>query len=98
MEQELYKQIFALIFGGALGVLFKYWYGYKGMVHKELWIKRYETYKKIFLLTGILPLYPEKGEVTYEELFKKSEEMLDWLFEEAGILLSAKKTVNRDAK
>jgi len=90
MEPELIKQLLAFLSGSVLGVVSKYWYDYKGMVHKELWIKRYETYKKMFLLTGILPLYPQQAEVTYEELFKRSEEMRDWFFVEGGLLLSTK--------
>jgi hypothetical protein len=89
MKDELFKQLIALVFGGVLGVLFKYWYDYKAMVYKELWQKRYETYKTLFLLTGILPLYPAKAEVTYEELFTMSEKMRNWYFEEGGLLLSA---------
>jgi hypothetical protein len=90
MKDELFKQILALVFGGVLGVLFKYWYDYKGMVHKELWVKRYETYKEIFLLTGTLPLYPKKSDISYGELFTVSEKMRDWFFKEGGLLLSTK--------
>jgi hypothetical protein len=61
------------------------------MVYKTLWEKRYESYKKMFFLSGILPLYPEKAKVTYDELFKASEDMRDWYFKEgAGLILSNK--------
>ena len=90
MDTEIVKRIIALLFGGFLGVVFKYWFDYRGMVYKELWTKRYDTYKRLFLLTGIMPQYPEHSKVTYKELFKRSEEMRDWFFEDGGLLLSAK--------
>jgi hypothetical protein len=61
------------------------------MVYKTLWEKRYESYKRMFFLSAILPLYPEKAKVTYDELFKASEDMRDWYFKEgAGLILSNK--------
>ena len=90
MKDELYKQILVLIFGGILGALFKYLYDYRGMVHRELWARRYDTYKKMFLLAGNFPLYPEKSLVSYQELLKTSEDMRDWFFREGGMLLSTK--------
>jgi hypothetical protein len=90
MNQELFNQVLALLVGGVFGVVSKYWYDYKGMVHKELWKERYEVYKKMFFYTGILPQYPQKTEVTYEELFKRSEEMSVWFFKEGGLLISTK--------
>lgn len=87
---ELFTQILTLIFGGLLGVMIKNWYDYKAMVYKSLWEKRYETYKRMFRITGILPLYPRKADVTYERLIESSEEMRDWYFEEGGLLLSEK--------
>ena len=57
---KLINDLFPVILGAVLGVLLKYLYDYKGMVHKELWTKRYETYKNLFSLTGILPQYPHK--------------------------------------
>ncbi|MBK9983961.1 MAG: hypothetical protein IPP15_16605 [Saprospiraceae bacterium] len=86
MQQEF----FALVFGGIIGVLFKYWYDYKAMVYKELWQKRYGTYTKLLQLTGALPLYPEKANLIYKDLFTISEKMRDWYFEEGGLLLSMK--------
>ena len=87
---KLINDLFFVLLGAVLGVLLKYLYDYKGMVHKELWTKRYETYKTLFSLTGILPQYPHKAEVTYEDLFKRSEAMRDWFFTEGGLLLSTK--------
>lgn len=73
-----------------LGVAFKYWFDYRGTVYKELWTKRYDTYKKMFLLTGIMPQYPVHSKVTYDQLFKRSEEMRNWFFEDGGLLVSTK--------
>jgi hypothetical protein len=86
----LYKEIIALVFGGILGALLKYWWDYRGMVHKELWAKRYEEYKKMFELAGNFPLYPAKAPITYQQLLKVSEGMRDWFFKEGGLLLSVK--------
>lgn len=88
MKEELYKQIFALVFGGVIGVIFKYIYDYRIVVLKQLWGKRYQSYRKLLRLTGILPLYPVDPDVTYDALFKRSEELRDWYFEEGGLLLS----------
>src|SRR5450432_2415005 len=90
MNTEIVKQIIALLLGGFLGVVLKYWFDYRGMVYKELWTKRYDSYKKMFLLTGIMPQYPEHSKVNYDELFKRSEEMRDWFFADGGLLLSTK--------
>jgi len=90
MDAESVKQIIALLLGGFLGVVFKYWFDYRGMVYKELWTKRYCTYKKMFLLTGIMSQYPNHSKVTYDELFKRSEEMRDWFFADGGLLVSTK--------
>ena len=90
MKDTLYKEIIALVFGGILGALLKYWWDYRGMVHRELWTKRYEEYKKMFVLAGNFPLYPRKASITYQQLLKISEGMRDWFFEEGGLLLSAK--------
>jgi hypothetical protein len=90
MKEELYKEIFALIFGGVLGVVFKYWYDYKAMVLKLLWAKRYKTYRKLLRLTGLLPLYPHPATITYQEILNQSERMRDWYFSEGGLLLSRK--------
>lgn len=87
----IYTELITFLLGGVIGVLFKYWYDYKSMVYKTLWEKRYESYKRMFCLSGILPLYPEKSKVTYEELLKVSESMRDWYFNEgAGLILSNK--------
>lgn len=88
MKDELVKQILALVFGGILGVMFKSWYDYKNAVLKQLWEKRYENYKELLKMTGLLPLYPAKSEVKYKDLLKTSEEMRDWYFFEGGLLLS----------
>jgi hypothetical protein len=90
MSTEIVKQIIALLLGGFLGVVFKYWFDFRGMVFKELWTKRYDTYKKMFLLTGIMPQYRQHSKVSYEGLLKRSEEMRDWFFEDGGLLLSTK--------
>jgi hypothetical protein len=94
MEGTLYKEMIALVFGGILGALLKYWWDYRGMVHKELWGKRYEEYKKMFVLAGNFPLYPRKASITYQKLSGISEEMRDWFFNHGGLLLS-KKTRNK---
>jgi len=88
MKELLYAQILTLLVGGLLGAMIKNWYDYKAMVYRSLWEKRYETYKRMFSLTGILPLYPEKAKVTYEQLIKAGKEMRDWYFEEGGLLLT----------
>ena len=89
--EKLYTELFTFLLGGVIGVLFKYWYDYKSMVYKALWEKRFESYTKMFSLSGILPLYPEKANVNYEQLFKASESMRDWYFKEgAGLILSNK--------
>lgn len=90
MDKEIINQIVALLLGGFIGVVLKYWFDYRGMVYKELWTRRYDAYKKMFLLTGIMPQYPEHSKVTYEELLKRSEEMRDWFFADGGLLLSTK--------
>lgn len=90
MKEELIKQILALLTGGILGVVFKYWYDYKGMVHKELWTRRYEAYKKLITITGLLPQYPHKEGLTYADLLKASAGMRDWYFDDGGLLLSSK--------
>jgi hypothetical protein len=73
-----------------LGVIFKYWYDYKGMVAKLLWEKRYETYKKLLEVTGKLPLYPARADLVYGDVLHAAEEMRDWYFKEGGLLLSKK--------
>ncbi|MDH7460659.1 hypothetical protein QEG73_05195 [Chitinophagaceae bacterium 26-R-25] len=86
--------ILNLVLGAFLGVAFKYWYDYRGMVYKELWEKRCTAYKRLFSMTGILPDYPEKAEVRYQQLFERSREMSDWFFGEGGLLCS-KETRNK---
>lgn len=90
MLETVYKEIIVLVFGGILGALLKYWWDYRGMVHKELWTKRYDEYKKMFLLAGNFPLYPARSPVTYQQLLRVSEDMRDWFFKEGGLLLSTK--------
>ncbi len=90
MRDELIKQLLALVFGGILGVLFKYWYDYKGMVQRELWVRRYDSYKKMFLIAGAFPLYPNKPDMHLADLLNQSEKMRDWFFSEGGLLLSSK--------
>ena len=90
MKDELIKQILALLTGGILGVVFKYWYDYKGMVHKELWLKRYDSYRSLLRISGFLPQYPHKAGLTYADLLKASASMRDWYFDDGGLLLSAK--------
>ena len=90
MLDELYKQLIALALGGIIGVAFKYWYDYKGMVHKELWIKRYDAYKTMFSVLGNFPLYPEKAVVSYNGLYITSRYFKEWFFSEGGMLLSSK--------
>ena len=90
MENEIIKAVIPFLFGSILGVLFKYFYDYKGMVHKELWGKRYDTYRALFSMTGIMPQYPQQAVVTSGELLKVSEEMCDWYFNNGGLLLSTK--------
>jgi hypothetical protein len=90
MKDELYKQLIALVMGGVLGVVFKYWYDYKATVLKSLWDKRYETYKNLLSITALLPLYPARAEVSYGEVFHAAEKMRDWYFSEGGLLLSKK--------
>src|SRR6185503_3096203 len=90
MEGVLYKEMIALVFGGILGALLKYWWDYRGMVHKELWAKRYEEYKKMFVIAGNFPLYPHKARITYQMLLAISEVMRDWFFNHGGLLLSKK--------
>ena len=84
------EEIFAFLTGGILGVVFKYWFDYKGMVYKELWSKRFEVYKNLFQITAILPQYPMNPDVTYGSLVRASEQMRDWYFEVGGLLLSVK--------
>lgn len=88
MKDELIKQMIALALGGVLGVIFKSWYDYKTTVLKQLWEKRYENYKVLLQLTGLLPLYPEKAEVRYKDILEVSGKMRDWYFSEGGLLLS----------
>jgi len=90
MKEELYKQFIALIFGGVLGVIFKYWYDYKAMVLKSLWEERYRAYRGLVLITGVLPLYPVRANVSYADIYHASEKMRDWYFKEGGLLLSKK--------
>ena len=90
MLQELYKQLIALALGGLIGVALKYWYDYKGMVHKELWTKRYEAYKNMFCVVGNFPLYPAKAIVSYAGLLETSRYFKVWFFNEGGMLLSSK--------
>lgn len=84
------EEIFAFLTGGILGVVFKYWFDYKGMVYKELWSRRFEVYKNLFQITAILPQYPMNPKVTYGSLMQASEQMRDWYFEVGGLLLSVK--------
>lgn len=89
-KEEIIKAVITFLFGSVLGVVFKYFYDYKGMVHKELWGKRYQEYQTLFSMTGILPQYLQPAIITAGELLKVSEEMRDWYFNTGGLLLSTK--------
>ena len=90
MRENFIKELFALVFGGILGVVFKYWYDYRIVVLKALWDKRFESYQKMFTLTSFLPLYPKRAEVTYGDILDESAKMRDWYFENGGLVLSKK--------
>jgi len=46
------------------------------------------VYKTVWKETGLLPKWPEAEEVTYDKLWKLSEFLRDWYFNEGGMYLS----------
>lgn len=73
---------------GAGAALLKNRIDYQHEVRSELWNKRYESYKRIWKLTQLLPRWPKNETLTYKGLFTLSTQCQNWYFEDGGILLS----------
>lgn len=50
--------------------------------------RRIEVYKRVWKETGLLPKWPEAEGVSYEKLWRLSEWLRDWYFDEGGMYLS----------
>jgi hypothetical protein len=57
-------------------------------VDLDLRNKREEPYRKLWLLTGLLPMWPRADDVTYAKLAELSGELRDWYFTTGGLYLS----------
>jgi hypothetical protein len=54
----------------------------------DLRLRRIEVYQPLWELTALLPRWPRDPHVTYEDLFKFSEDLRKWYFSGGGMYLS----------
>ncbi len=87
--ENIFETVLTFLLGSVAGVVINHWFDYKYMVYKELWEKRYESYKEMFKISASLPLYPQPATLSYEALKETSEKIRDWYFAGGGLLLSS---------
>ncbi|MBP6237637.1 MAG: hypothetical protein KA536_15915 [Saprospiraceae bacterium] len=87
MSGELEKAIFALIFSGIIGAIFKIYLDYKFQKLGNVLEKRTLAYTEFVKLTGLFSKYPIR-EVKWKDLYRLCEQFRDWYFEGHGVYIS----------
>jgi len=88
MTDKLIIAVVTFLLGGVLGGYLQAMYNYKKEVLSGIWLKRFEEYKLILEITGVLPKYPEDKNVTFNDLYGTCIELKNWYFKNGGIILS----------
>jgi hypothetical protein len=85
--------ITAAVVGGVVSIVVSFAAGaltYRTKVDEALRDKRLTLYKDLWRKTGLLPKWPRRSDLTYEQLEEFSQELRKWYFDEGGIFLSEK--------
>ena len=85
--------VLTFLLGGVLGGFVQAIYNYKKEILSITWTKRFEEYKTIWQITGVLPKYPEDLEISYKDLYNTCLNLKNWYFKNGGIILSKKSRV-----
>jgi hypothetical protein len=83
----------AAIVGGLVSIVVSFAasaFTYRTKVDEGLREKRLTLYKDLWQKTGLLPKWPRRTDLTYEQLHEFSEHLRKWYFDEGGIFLSEK--------
>jgi hypothetical protein len=90
MTKDIVLAVITFLPGGVLGGLIQAVYNYKKEILSSIWAKRFEEYKTVWEITGVLPKYPEDNNVTYRDLYYTCIKLKNWYFKNGGIILSTK--------
>jgi hypothetical protein len=85
--------ITAALVGGVVSIVVSFAasaFTYRTKVDETLRDKRLTLYKALWQKTGLLPKWPRRADLTYEQLQEFSQELRNWYFDEGGIFLSEK--------
>jgi hypothetical protein len=88
MKREIIMAVITFILGGGLGAYLQTIFSYKKEIAANIWAKRFEQYKIIWEISGILPKYPQDTNVTYKQIHEACIKIKDWYFQNGGIILS----------
>ena len=90
MANQLIAALVTFLLGGVLGGFIQAVYSYKKEILSGIWLKRFEEYKLVWEITGVLPKFPEDRNVTYNDLYSTCIKLKNWYFKNGGIILSKK--------
>ena len=85
--------ILSFLIGGVLGGFVQALYNYKKEILSIIWTKRFEEYKVVWELTGVLPKYPEDRDIRYTDIYSTCLQLKNWYFKSGGIILSKKSRI-----
>lgn len=71
-----------------VGSLLTHFLGARTRIDENLLQKRDESYKELWNLTGLIPMWPRSINMTYEKLRDLSQGLKNWYFNQGGLYLS----------